>query len=123
MMYKCMGLVVFPGGYGSFDELFEVLVLVSSHKIEHRMPIILLGRDFWKKAINWDYLVECSMLSQQNVDQLTFLDTADEAFEFLKDQVRQSDASGELGALEVKKRRRLTGPLSTTTPKVAKGDC
>jgi hypothetical protein len=107
-MYKCMGLIAFPGGYGSLDELFEALTLVNSHRIEHRMPIILLGRDYWKKAINWEYLVECSMLSQQNLDLITFLDTADEAFEFLKDQVRQADESGENNLLQEKKRRRLT---------------
>jgi hypothetical protein len=116
-MYKCMGLVAFPGGYGSMDELFETLVLVSSHKIEHRMPIILVGKDYWKKAINWDYLVECSMLSQQHVDLITFLDTADEAFELLKDQVRQADESGENSAMENKKRRRLSGHGTNSSAK------
>lgn len=116
-MYKCMGLIAFPGGYGSLDELFETLMLVSSHRIEHRMPIILLGKDYWQKAINWDYLVECSMLSQQNLDLITFLDTADEAFQLLTDQVRQADEQGESAVLQNKKRRKLSNQASNSSVK------
>ena len=50
MAYKCMGLIVLPGGYGSLDELFELLALLSSKKITHNVPIILVGTDFWKKG-------------------------------------------------------------------------
>merc|ERR1719379_20110 len=53
MAYKCMGLVVLPGGYGTLDELFEMLQMISAKKINHRLPVILLGKDHWKKAVNW----------------------------------------------------------------------
>eukprot|EP00933_Yihiella_yeosuensis_P063384 TRINITY_DN66511_c0_g1_i1.p1 TRINITY_DN66511_c0_g1~~TRINITY_DN66511_c0_g1_i1.p1 ORF type:complete len:325 (-),score=64.52 TRINITY_DN66511_c0_g1_i1:131-1105(-) len=105
--YKCMGLVVLPGGYGSFDELFEILVLIQSKKISHRLPVILLGEEFWKKAINWDYLLESGMLTQQHLDLIVFKDSAQAAYDHLVSQVHSADALGEQEFVETAKRRRL----------------
>jgi len=116
MMYKCMGLVALPGGLGSLDELFETLVLVSSRKITHRMPIILIGKEHWKRAVSWDYLVESGMFSQRDVDVLNFVDTAQEAFELLKSSVEEADASPEEQET-MAKRRRLTVQNSTGSGK------
>jgi len=107
MAYKCMGLVVLPGGYGTLDELFEMLQMISAKKINHRMPIILLGKEHWKKAVNWDYLVETQMLTAQSVELVKFMDTADEAFAYMKEQVLEADRNDEHGQLEGVKRRRL----------------
>mmetsp|Transcript_13470 Transcript_13470/g.24214 ORF Transcript_13470/g.24214 Transcript_13470/m.24214 type:complete len:335 (+) Transcript_13470:92-1096(+) len=107
MAYKCMGLVVLPGGYGSMDELFELLSLLSSKKIQHRLPIILLGKEHWKKAINFEYLVECGMLAEEHLKLITFADTVEEAFEILVEQVHQSDTTGETELIQKTKRRRL----------------
>lgn len=107
MAYKCMGLVVLPGGYGSLDELFELLVMLASKKIHHRLPIILLGSEHWKKAINFDYLVECGMLTPEHLKLITFKDTAEEAFQHLVDQVLEGDKAGEAEQVETVKRRRL----------------
>lgn len=109
MAYKCMGLLVFPGGYGSLDELFEMLALVSSKKITHNLPIVLVGKEHWKKAINFDYLVECSMLSREMLDLIVYADTAQEAFDHLVQQAEQADMSGENDVVEeAKKRRRVS---------------
>ncbi|CAK9025383.1 unnamed protein product [Durusdinium trenchii] len=95
MAYKCMGLVVMPGGFGSLDELFEMLVLLQTKKITHPMPIILLGAEHWKKAINFDYLLECGMLTQSHLDMLVFKDSAEDAFQYLVESVRKAEESGE----------------------------
>eukprot|EP00931_Biecheleriopsis_adriatica_P007582 TRINITY_DN108852_c0_g1_i1.p1 TRINITY_DN108852_c0_g1~~TRINITY_DN108852_c0_g1_i1.p1 ORF type:complete len:341 (+),score=78.86 TRINITY_DN108852_c0_g1_i1:88-1023(+) len=107
MAYKCMGLVVLPGGFGSLDELFELLVLIKSKKIHHSLPIVLLGKDFWRKAVNWEYMMECGMLTQSHMDLITFKDSAEEAFQFLTHEVVKNEASGEADVVESVKRRRL----------------
>uniref|UniRef100_A0A7S1S0V6 Lysine decarboxylase n=1 Tax=Alexandrium catenella TaxID=2925 RepID=A0A7S1S0V6_ALECA len=107
MAYKCMGLIVFPGGYGSLDELFEFLSLVSSKKITHNLPIILMGKDHWKQAINFDYLVECGMLSTEHRELMVTVETAEEAFDHLVKQVNMANETGENEVVEDAKRRRL----------------
>lgn len=99
MAYKCMGLIVFPGGLGCLDELFELLMLVSSRKIKHRLPIVLVGKEHWNKAINWGYLVESGMISESALDIVRFKDTADEVMEHLKDQVALNDVEEAARAL------------------------
>lgn len=113
MAYKCMGLVVMPGGFGSLDELFEMLVLLQTKKITHPMPIILLGAEHWKKAINFDYLLECGMLTQSHLDMLVFKDSAEDAFQYLVESVRKAEESGETEQVETAKRRRLENKPST----------
>merc|ERR1719410_2456655 len=83
MSYKCMGLVVAPGGLGTCDELFEVMTLMQTGKIKRKLPVILIGKQFWKSCINWEAFVEYGMISEADASQLIFVDTADEAFEAL----------------------------------------
>mmetsp|Transcript_80848 Transcript_80848/g.261806 ORF Transcript_80848/g.261806 Transcript_80848/m.261806 type:complete len:313 (-) Transcript_80848:88-1026(-) len=111
--YKCMGFVVLPGGYGSLDELFEFLNLVVSKKISHSLPIILIGKEFWRKAVNFEYLVECSILSQTAVDIMVVVDTAEEAFSALTSKVQEAERTNENSVVENAKRRRL-GPQTST---------
>lgn len=117
MAYKCMGLVVCPGGFGSLDELFELLVLLQTKKISHPLPIILLGEEFWKKTINFQYLLECGMLTQSHLDMLVFKDSAEDAFQHLVESVRKAEESGETEQVETAKRRRLEGKPSTPSRK------
>jgi len=108
MAYKCMGLIVFPGGFGSLDELFELLALIQTKKIKHNLPIILVGKEHWKKAINFEYLVECSLMSQEGADLLVYMDTAEEVFDHLVKQTQRADELGENSVVEDAKRRRIT---------------
>ncbi|CAJ1350912.1 unnamed protein product, partial [Effrenium voratum] len=117
MAYKCMGLVVLPGGFGSLDELFEMLVLLQTKKISHPMPIILLGEEHWKKAINFDYMLECGMLTQSHLDMLVFKNSAEDAFQYLVENVRRAEESGETEQVETAKRRRLDTHSSTPSKK------
>lgn len=122
MAYKCMGLIVLPGGYGTLDELFEILSLMSAKRINHRLPVILVGKEHWQKVVNWEYLVETQMLSQQHYDMVTFMDTADEAFNFLKDQIEAADRLGENeGHIDGVKRRRTLNRKHTGSDPPAAG--
>jgi len=87
MCYKCMGLVVAPGGLGTCDELFELMTLMQTGKIKRKLPVILIGKQFWKACIKWEAFVEYGMISEGDASQLIFVDTADEAFKALTDGI------------------------------------
>lgn len=80
MAYKCMGLVVAPGGLGTCDELFELITLMQTGKIKRALPVVLIGRKFWQACINWQAFVDYGMISDHDANQLIFADTAEEAF-------------------------------------------
>jgi len=87
MCYKCMGLVVAPGGLGTCDELFELMTLMQTGKIKRNLPIILIGKKFWHACIKWDAFVEYGMISEADANQLVFVDTAEEAFKALTEGI------------------------------------
>lgn len=76
-LLRARALVAFPGGYGTLDELFEVLTLVQTGKMT-RIPIVLVGSEFWRRAVDFDYLVDEGFVSAQDVGLFTRVDTADE---------------------------------------------
>jgi len=77
-MMRARAMVAFPGGYGTMDELFEALCLVQTGKMP-RMPIVLVGRDWWKRMINWDLFVEEGVIDPEDLDLFSTVDTAQEA--------------------------------------------
>ena len=87
-VYLAKALVIFPGGFGTMDELFEVLTLVQTQKSAKVMPIVLFGREFWKSIINFDALVDWGVISPRDLDLFRFCDTVDEAFDFLTERLR-----------------------------------
>jgi len=95
MAYKCMGLVVAPGGLGTCDELFEILTLKQTGKIKTKLPIILIGKKFWTDCINWQAFVDYGMISQSDYDSIHFADTADEAFEILIKGIESIESNAE----------------------------
>ncbi len=76
-LLRAKALVAFPGGYGTLDELFEVLTLVQTGKIA-RIPIVLVGKVFWRRAIDFTYLVEEGFIAARDTALFTVVDTADE---------------------------------------------
>lgn len=71
------GLVTFPGGYGTLDELFEVLTLIQTGKMQ-RIPVVLMGRAFWQRAIDFDFLRDERYVSPSDLDLFTCVDEAEE---------------------------------------------
>ena len=76
-LMRARALVVFPGGFGTMDELFEVLTLVQTGKVS-RVPIVLVGTEFWRKAINFDFLIEEGYIGAQDVQLFTLVNTVEE---------------------------------------------
>ncbi|KEG13940.1 lysine decarboxylase domain-containing protein [Trypanosoma grayi] len=89
MMYSCRAIVIAPGGFGTLDEMFELLTLRQTKKIPE-IPIVLLCSKFWRKVVNWEALVEFGTVSKEDVTSLCFADTADEALSFIKNFFAQS---------------------------------
>jgi uncharacterized protein (TIGR00730 family) len=83
-VYPAKALVVFPGGFGTMDEMMEVLTLVQTEKLRKKVFIVLYGTEFWRNVINFDALVQTRMISRSDMDLFTFCDTPKEAFGFLK---------------------------------------
>ncbi|MCB0289521.1 MAG: TIGR00730 family Rossman fold protein [Calditrichaeota bacterium] len=82
-VYLAKALVVFPGGFGTLDELFEVLTLIQTRKVEKPLPVVLYGADYWRQLINFDFLVDNLMINPEDMNLLYFADTPEEAFQYL----------------------------------------
>ena len=76
--------IAFPGGFGTMDELFEMLTLQQTGKMHHRVTIVLYGSEYWKRAINFDYLLETGTVSEADLKLIRFADTPQEAFDILQ---------------------------------------
>lgn len=83
-MIRAKALVAFPGGFGTLDELFEVLTLVQTQKAKP-VPIVLFGTDYWKRLIHWDMLVEEGTISPQDLQLFHYTDNPAEAWAFIRD--------------------------------------
>ena len=82
-VYLAKGVVLFPGGFGTLDELFELLTLVQTRKMKKRVPIVLFGTKFWNDVINFDALVRYGTISPEDVGLFHRTDSLDEAYEII----------------------------------------
>ena len=81
--YLAKAIVVFPGGFGTMDEFFEILTLVQTGKIKKAMPIVLFGKQFWSEVLNLDVLVRYGTVSPEDLDLFFTTDSVEEAFDYL----------------------------------------
>ena len=81
-LMRSVALVCFPGGFGTLDELFEVMTLTQTGKVRKR-PIVLVGREFWSKLVNFDWLVETGMIAASDLELFHLVDSAEEAWQVL----------------------------------------
>lgn len=88
-VYFGQALIVFPGGFGTLDELMEILTLRQTNKVKRKLPILLYSSKFWKNVINLDYLVESKMINKSDLDLFTFADTPEDAFNFIVSNLKQ----------------------------------
>ncbi|MGQ0588086.1 MAG: LOG family protein [Sphingosinicella sp.] len=79
-LLRARAVAVFPGGFGTFDEAFELLTLVQTGKVR-RMPIMFFGRDYWGRVVNFQALVDEGVIAAADLDLFTFCETADEAWD------------------------------------------
>jgi uncharacterized protein (TIGR00730 family) len=81
--YLAKAVIVFPGGFGTLDELFELLTLVQTHKMRKPMPIVLFGTEYWREVIDFDALVRHGTISARDVDLVYRTDSVDEAYDWI----------------------------------------
>jgi uncharacterized protein (TIGR00730 family) len=82
--YMAKAMVIFPGGFGTLDELMEILTLVQTGKIRKQMPICIYGESFWKTVINFDYMVELGVISREDLELFRYVNSPQEAFDYLQ---------------------------------------
>ncbi len=87
--YLAKALVVFPGGFGTLDEMFELLTLAQTHKLDTKMTIVIYGSSYWKGVINLDLLAEKGAIAVADKDIFQFADTPEQAFSLLKAGLEQ----------------------------------
>lgn len=81
-LLRAKALVAFPGGFGTIDEVFETLTLLQTGKTK-RVIVVLVGRDFWERLINWPLLVECGLIAQTDLQLFHYAETAQEAWDLI----------------------------------------
>ncbi len=82
-LLRAKAVAVFPGGFGTFDEMFELLTLIQTGKIKP-MPVLLFGRDYWHRVVGWEALVEEGVISAGDLDLITWVETAEEAWDHVR---------------------------------------
>ena len=85
-LLRARALVAFPGGYGTLDELFETLTLIQTKKIEP-LPVLMFGRSFWEKMINFPYMVEQGVINPEDIELFQYVETAEEAWELIRNSL------------------------------------
>lgn len=86
-LIKARAVAVFPGGFGTLDEFFELVTLVQTGKME-RLPILLFGRDFWNRIVDFEALADEGTISRADLDLFRFVETGDEAWGIIRDFYR-----------------------------------
>lgn len=84
LLLRAKAALFFPGGFGTLDELFETLTLVQTRKMRP-IPIVLIGEEFWRTLLDWDYLVSEGTISPEDLSIFRFCETAEEAWDFIRE--------------------------------------
>jgi uncharacterized protein (TIGR00730 family) len=85
--YLAKALVIFPGGFGTLDELFEILTLVQTDKLSKQIGVVLYGREYWNQVLELQPMAEWGAIADKDLDLLQYADTPAEAFELLRDHL------------------------------------
>lgn len=81
--YLAKAVVIFPGGFGTMDELFEILTLLQTRKVTKRLPVVLFGTRFWNEVVNFDALVRYGTISARDLDLVHRTDSVDDACDYI----------------------------------------
>jgi uncharacterized protein (TIGR00730 family) len=96
--YLSKALVVFPGGFGTLDEMFEILTLAQTQKLSKKITVVVYGSEYWKKVFNLDVLVDKGTISPKDIELFQFADTPEQAFEMLRQGLTENHLLAEAAA-------------------------
>jgi uncharacterized protein (TIGR00730 family) len=99
-LMRSIALVCFPGGFGTLDELFEVLTLIQTGKCRKR-PIYLFGREFWEKLINLDHLVDTGMIGPDDVNLIQYVETPEQVWSAIVAEYGLGESDSTMGELQM----------------------
>lgn len=88
--YLAKALVVFPGGFGTLDEMFEILTLAQTEKLSKKIQVLLYGREYWDRVLRFDPMLEAGAISPKDLELFTFADSPEQAFECLQDHLAEN---------------------------------
>jgi len=97
--YLAKAMIVFPGGYGTLDEFFELMTLVSTHKMGKAMPVVLYGSEYWNEIMNLDAMVKFGTISPSDLELFHYSDSVDDALEFLTQKLTEHHIDKPGGAM------------------------
>ncbi len=92
--YLAKALVIFPGGFGTLDELFEILTLAQTDKLAKKILVVIYGSEYWHRAINFQAFVDAGTVAAEDLNLFKFVDTPEDAFEFLREGLTQYHLGG-----------------------------
>jgi uncharacterized protein (TIGR00730 family) len=84
LMMRAKAIIIFPGGFGTMDEMFEALTLIQTRRME-RIPFVLFGKEFWTTMVNWQALADFGTIAPEDLELIRFVETADEAWKIVAD--------------------------------------
>jgi uncharacterized protein (TIGR00730 family) len=93
--YLAKALVIFPGGFGTIDELFEILTLAQTDKLAKKILVIIYGSEYWHRIMNFQAFVDAGTVAAEDLDLFKFVDTPDDAFNFLRDGLTEYHLGGQ----------------------------
>jgi uncharacterized protein (TIGR00730 family) len=108
--YLAKALVIFPGGFGTMDELFEIMTLAQTEKLAKKIFVVIYGSEYWNKIINFQAMADAGVISPQDLDLFKMVDSPEEGFEFLRENLtkyhlgpQQPKRAGEAATPEIAK--------------------
>src|SRR5438309_9515069 len=110
--YLAKALVIFPGGFGTLDELFEILTLAQTEKLAKKILVVIYGKEYWHRLINFQAMVDAGTISPQDMDLFRIVDSPEEGFEYLRDGLTKYH----LGALQPKRVGEVVPEIAKTNP-------
>ncbi|SBT74964.1 lysine decarboxylase-like protein, putative [Plasmodium malariae] len=93
LVYLSLAFIILPGGFGTLDELMEILTLKQCRKFKRNVPIILFGKDFWSSILNFKKLVDYGLISQEDLDSIYFTDSTEEAYNYVINHLKKTSLS------------------------------
>ncbi|MBZ5706335.1 MAG: TIGR00730 family Rossman fold protein [Acidobacteriia bacterium] len=110
--YLSKALVIFPGGFGTMDELFEILTLAQTEKLAKKILVVIYGSEYWKRVINFQTMADAGAISPQDVELFRIVDSPEAGFEFLRDGLTKYH----LGAEQPKRKGEAMPEIAKTNP-------
>ena len=92
--YLAKALVIFPGGFGTMDELFEILTLAQTDKLAKKILVVIYGSEYWNRILNFQAFADAGTISPDDVNQFKIVDTPEDAFEYLRDGLTKYHLGG-----------------------------